>query len=138
MPKGRRRKRTEEEYDKEMLDTIKRIKKKHPEYLKRAKDSDIWIEFLAGIDITLDTDAKADYFERVREAIAPLEVKPRITDFRPIVYTKALIKPEMSYRDPVTNEFTGKVTAKAHVVYRDAETGRYISHKEGLKRLRNT
>ena len=71
MPKGR--KRTEAEYEREIEEAAKRIKK-HKEGLTSARDSEEWLEFLQDKGITT-TDSKEgqDFWEKVRDKMPVMQ-----------------------------------------------------------------
>lgn len=66
MPKGR--KRTQAEYEEEIEETAKRMRKNYPESLKHARDSESFREFLEGIGITTtETVSGSNFWDGVRE-----------------------------------------------------------------------
>lgn len=65
MPKGR--KRTQADYEREIEEAAKRIKK-HREGLEAARDSQDFLDFLDSIGITtIDSSAGQDFWENVRQ-----------------------------------------------------------------------
>ena len=90
MPKGR--KRTKEDYEKEIEETAKRMQKR-PEHLKSARNNTTWLAFLDNIGVsTIETKQGQSFWERVRSKIKP--TKP--TWKQP--YTNLVTK-QTSYRD---------------------------------------
>lgn len=67
MPKGR--KRTSEEYEREIQEASKRMRK-HKESLRASRDSESWIDFVRDVmDIPIETQAREVFFEKVREDV---------------------------------------------------------------------
>lgn len=90
MPKGR--KRTKEEYEKEIEEIAKRMQKR-PEHLKTAKNNATWLAFLDNIGVsTIETAQGKSFWEKVRSKIVP--VKPTWKE----PYTNLVTK-QTSYRD---------------------------------------
>lgn len=120
MPKGR--KRTQADYDKEVLEAVKRMKK-YPEHLRSARDNDTWIEFLNNHDVwTTDTKQGQDFWERVRQELrpTPIPIQFGITQ-RQLDEANArleLYKRILKSRQAIIRE-----------VYRNKETGRFVSKK---------
>lgn len=64
MPKGR--KRTPEEYEKEILEAVKRMRK-HKESLSASRNSSDWLDFLDNLGVgTTDSEQGQDFWEKVR------------------------------------------------------------------------
>lgn len=62
----RNKKRTAEEYEKEIEQAAKRMRKKK-EHLASARNSDTWLEFLENIGVgTTETEQGQDFWEKVR------------------------------------------------------------------------
>jgi len=74
MPKGR--KRTAEDYEREIEETAKRMKA-NPEYLRSARNNSVWYDFLdgIGIDIHNASPSRVGFFEDVRVAIGDKDEK---------------------------------------------------------------
>ncbi len=104
MPKGNRKKRTQEEYEKEIDDAVKRMQKR-PEHLKSAKNSKAWLEFLDGIGINVESDLKQDFWEKVRGQIKP---PPEKADVSIYSWYSVKRKPVVQYRSP-SGKFTRAV-----------------------------
>lgn len=97
MPKGR--KRTKEEYEEEVEEAAKRMKK-YPEHLKAAKNNTTWLTFLDNIGVaTTETKQGQGFWDRVRSKIKPT---------RP------------TWREPYINPATKQTS------YRD-KSGRFVS-----------
>lgn len=113
MPKGR--KRTSEDYEREIEEAAKRMQK-YPEHLRAARDSDEWLEFLNGIGVgTTDTRQGQDFWESVRDKMYMREVGfsvKRLAELNSEVYNWVSSK------------------GKSVIQYRDKETGRFISYKQ--------
>lgn len=126
MPKGR--KRTPEEYNKEIEEAAKRMKKR-PEHLKAAKNSKDWFNFLGNIGIDVDTTARRDFFNKVQNEIRPRRIipVPLTREYKPISFDRALIKEAHYVRKSGTTQ----------TVYHSAETGRFISRADAESRLKN-
>ena len=108
MPKGR--KRTTEEYEREIEEAAKRMKK-HPEFLRSARTSDEWQDFLQDIGVTT---YKADFWESVRDKVYIKEVG----------FTQRRLDEErVSYEQYVRS------SGKTQTIFRSNETGRFVSPK---------
>ncbi len=120
MPKGKRKKRTEEEYEKEIEEATKRMQK-YPEHLRSARDNEAWKEFLTNIGVTT---GKADFWQNVRDTIYIKEVG----------FTPAQLGVNIEIVTGVYRDKKGKFTSKADgnkpvVSLRDKTTGRFTSKK---------
>lgn len=126
MPKGGR-KRTKEEYDKEIEDAIKRFRK-YPERLRASYDVDDWKDFLLDIGISPQAiNAGYDsYWENIRKGI--------VTENKPIMSPKAI---DMTFRELTKKgvryievwkdrEVYKEVYKSERIAYRDIKTGRFI------------
>ena len=73
------RKRTQEEYDREVEEATKRMGK-YPEHLKSARTSSTWTDFLINIGVNpqaVDSKQGGDFWNKVREEINPRQVTRR-------------------------------------------------------------
>ena len=79
-----RGKRSKEDYEREIEEAAKRMKK-YPEYLEATKDSEDWIDFLKSIGITT---SGADFWQDVRDRAYKKEVgfKPRVLQEHRVEY----------------------------------------------------
>ena len=79
MPRGNR-KRSQEDYEREIEEAAKRMKK-YPEHLKTARDSSRWNDFLTnvvGVDSKIvDSRAGSKFWQDVREKIYTKQVERR-------------------------------------------------------------
>lgn len=117
MPKGK--KRTNEEYEKEIEEAAKRMKK-YPEHLKAARYSSEWVEFLSNIGIgTTESKEGSDFWEKVRNKVN--------------IHEHGLSVRRMAELNVEPFHWTSK-TGKPVNQYRDKETGRFISRKTLDKR----
>lgn len=73
MPKGGR-KRTQEDYEREIVEAAKRIRKHGKESLAAARDSGEWLDFLDSIGIaTTQSSAGQDFWGKVRGEMPPIK-----------------------------------------------------------------
>lgn len=101
MPKGR--KRTKEEYDKEIIAAAKRIGKKR-EARQAAKGNTTWINYLLDVlnvnPDAVESDAGSKFWKSVREEISPPLPAPtqrQLTEARATVYQNPETR-QVSYR----------------------------------------
>lgn len=122
MPKGRR-KRTQEEYDKEVLEAVKRMRK-YPEHIRSARQSETWFEFLGDIGVNpdiLESQSGQNFWGRVRGQINAEEREMDISQQRIIeANIRALAERGISVEFGV-----GKYQ---RTIYRDIR-GRFVSQK---------
>lgn len=120
MPKGGR-KRTQEEYEKEIEDAIKRFRK-YPERLRASLDSEDWEDFLVGIGIWDEAlYAGADFWERVRQGV---QREATARGYQPGFSEREIVEAN------VTAELYQTKSGKEVIRYRDNETGRFVSRED--------
>lgn len=107
MPKGR--KRNSEEYEKEIDEAAKRMRKK-PEGLKSARSSKTWLDFLDDIGISVNSTGKSDFWEQVRDKVYERE--------------------EIQVKYNVRRKLKSGKYSKPVTIYRSGITGRFISPKK--------
>lgn len=112
MPKGR--KRTKEDYDDEIKNAAKRMKK-YPEHLRAARNNSTWLNFLEDIGVkTIQTPKGGDFWENVRSEINKPE---QIWSPQQLIERGAVsITRESKY-------------GKKWYVYRNIDTGQFVSPK---------
>lgn len=143
MPKGR--KRTQADYDKEIIDAARRMRKR-PEHLRAARNNQSWFEFLENIDIGIDTPQRVNFWREVRNEVnnqiiseakqRATEREKKITRSRAsgqLIHSKRTIElynAEVitAYRD-AKGRFTSKKTDKPAYSYRNTITGKFMSPK---------
>lgn len=134
MPKGR--KRTKADYEKEIVETASRMRK-HPEYLRSARNNSAWTNFLENVlDIQITSDKRANFFEDVRKEIRGTRKEIKLTDYQKYVTGAGFKRPVLrnlqeanaeSVRDKEGVQLRYKSTGLPK--YRNKETGRFISIK---------
>lgn len=135
MPKGKR-KRTQEEYDKEVLEAVKRMRK-YPEHLRSARQSSTWFDFLGNIGVnpdTLESQSGQNFWGRVRgeinsqeQAMRALRQRLAEADIRRLAERGISVEYGKVYRG-ASGRFTSTPTDKPVAIYRDVR-GRFVSPK---------
>ena len=115
MPKGR--KRTQEEYDREIEEAAKRMQKR-PEHLKAARNSKQWLDFLDNIGVTVESGSKQDFWEKVRGQIKP---PPEKADVSIYSWYSVKRKPVVQYRSP-----SGKFTRAVYTYTWKSSSGKTV------------
>ena len=121
MPKGK----GQRDYEREIDEASKRMKK-HPEYLRSARDSNEWVEFLSNIGIEpqiIESKTGMDFWEKVRSKISERELRFTVRELQ-----ERNVAPVVTYRS-TKGKFTKVITDKPVVSYRNKETGRFVSRK---------
>ena len=124
MPKGK--KRTAEDYEREIEEAAKRVQK-YPEHLRSARTSSIWNDFLVDIGVKpeiVKSKSGNDFWDKVRNRV---EEKELGITYRQAAEHGADIETGI-FRD-AKGKFTKEVTDRPVVLFRSMETGRFVSRK---------
>lgn len=129
--RSHRRRRTQKEYEFEIAEAAKRMKK-YPEHLRSARDSEVWYQFLINkVQInpdTIDSTAGMKFWEDVRNEIKGQE--PQVFTERQILLQKIEVtERELTMQRLDVAEYTRGKQGKTQIVYRDVETGKFVSKK---------
>jgi len=128
MPKGR--KRTDADYDRETEEAAKRMNK-YPEHLRSARNSKTWSDFLVNIGVKeeiVESKSGSVFWDKVRDRVQEREM--------PISYRQAAehgADIETNYYRDTKGRITKTDTGKPVFIYRNMETGRFVS-KESLQK----
>ena len=126
MPKGGR-KRTQAEYEKEIIEAAKRIQK-YQEALKSARQSETWFDFLTDIGVNsdiLESKQGKDFWNDVARNITGKEPAVHPTA-RQVAEANSQVE-QVRYK----REFKGgRIGNVSYTVFRNKTTGRFVSAKD--------
>lgn len=126
--RGKRRKRTAEEYEREAEEAEKRLRK-YPDRLKSATDSDTFIDFLADIGVYHRAiSGGSDFWESVRGKVIEKDTAP-IPKQGEKAKSGLFTERQLAEARVNITSWTTK-HGKVQVRYRDYETGKYVKRSD--------